>query len=223
MCAKVSYGIANMFSFTSRDRCMTKLKSLTIPKFGKTKKVSEKSAAVLVPLCQIEGVPSMLYTIRSTKLRTNSGQISFPGGKTDENENPVQTALRETMEEIGLCRDKIDVWGQGPTLPGRNYEMLITPVIGSVLDIKEEDLKINPAEVSEVFAVSVETLCDPKNHYHTQFRNGYILPVFVVERYKIWGITAYITHIFLSSILSRDVYSNEWLKKKVVIDNKNSL
>lgn len=216
MNSKISFGIEKMFSLASRERCMTKLKSLTIPKYGK---VPTASAAVLVPLCKVDDVPSLLYTVRSTNLKMNSGEISFPGGKTEKGETPIQTALRETNEEIGLTPDKIEVWGQAPAVPARNNIMMITPVISSILNLKQEDLKVNTQEVSEVFTVSIEMLCDPKNQYYTQFRNGFILPVFVLqEDYKIWGITAYITHAFLSSILSKDVYTNEWMKKKIVIE-----
>lgn len=216
MNSKSTFGIKNIFSPASRERCITRLKNITIPKFGKT---PTTKAAVLVPLCRIEDAPSLLYTVRSSSLRTNSGEISFPGGKTDKNETSIETALRETEEEIGLHQTKIDVWGEAPAVPGRNNKILITPVIGSILDLEHQDFHINTKEVAEVFSVPVERLCDPKNQYYTQFKNGFILPVFVVEQYKIWGITAFITHIFLNSILSTDVYRNDWMNKKIVIDN----
>lgn len=214
MSINVSFGIHNIFSLASRERCLSNLKKLAIPKFGK---LPTTTAAVLVPLCKVHDVPSILYTVRSSNLRTNSGEISFPGGKTDLDETPVQTALRETAEEIGLSSKKIEVWGQGPAVPGRNNKILITPVIGSVTNLTEADLKISIKEVAEVFTVPVEVLCDPKNQYYTQYQNGYVLPVFVAEQYKIWGITAYITHAFLSSILTKDVYRNDWMKKKIIL------
>lgn len=214
MSLNVSFGVHNIFSPASRERCMTNLKKLVIPKFGK---LPIATAAVLVPICKVQDVPSILYTVRSSNLRTNSGEISFPGGKTDLDETPVQTALRETFEEIGLSPKKIEVWGQGPAVPGRNNKILITPVIGSVSNLSDEDLSINIKEVAEVFTVPVEVLCDPNNQYHTQYQNGYVLPVFVAEQYKIWGMTAYITHAFLSSILTKDAYKNEWIKKKIIL------
>ncbi|KOB64623.1 Nucleoside diphosphate-linked moiety X motif 8 [Operophtera brumata] len=216
MSINVSFGIHNIFSLASRERCMTNLKKIGIPKF---RKLPTATAAVLVPLCNVQEVPSILYTVRSSNLRTNSGEISFPGGKTDLDETPVQTALRETVEEIGLNPKKIEVWGQGPAVPGRNNKILITPVIGSISNLSDEDFSINTKEVAEAFTVPVEVLCDPKNQYYTQYRNGYILPVFIAEQYKIWGITAYITHAFLSSILTSDVYRNDWQKRKVILQN----
>lgn len=214
MSGKVSFGIHNIFSLASRERCLTNMKRLTLPKFGK---VPAETAAVLVPLCNVDDVPSILYTVRSSELRSNSGEIAFPGGRSDPKETPIETALRETEEEIGLSPKKIDVWGAGPAVPGRHNKIMITPVIGSIANLSQEDLNINNKEVAEVFTVGVELLCNPKNQFHTQFRNGYILPVFVTEHYKIWGITAYITHAFLSSVLSREVYNNDWMKKKVIL------
>ncbi|CAG4982333.1 unnamed protein product [Colias eurytheme] len=175
------------------------------------------TAAVLVPMCRFKDDAALLYTVRSTNLRGHSGQISFPGGKTDKGETPVETALRETEEEIGISSSKIDVWGQGPAFPGRDNSIMVTPVVGCISNLNPEDLLINEKEVSEVFAVPIHVLCDPKNQYYTQFKNGYILPVFLAENYKIWGITAYITHVFLSCLLPKDVYRNEWMKKKIVI------
>ncbi|CAH1639306.1 unnamed protein product [Spodoptera littoralis] len=201
----------------ARERCMTNFKRLATPRYGK---VPSDAAAVLVPVCNVGEKPSILYTVRATNLRTNNGEVSFPGGPIPQNESPIQTAVRETFQEIGLRPDKIDVWGHGPPLPGRNNKIMITPVVGSIDTLAPEDLNINVGEVAEVFTVPIELLCEPKNQYYTQFSNGFVLPVFVVEEYKIWGITAFITHAFLNSVLTNDVYKNEWTKKKIVIDNQ---
>ncbi|XP_028029225.1 nucleoside diphosphate-linked moiety X motif 8-like [Bombyx mandarina] len=212
MCAKSPFSVNSIFCLTSRERCLMNLKRAKVPKFGST---PTATAAVLVPLCRVAEVPSLLYTVRSSNLRTNSGQISFPGGKTDKNETPIETALRETDEEIGLSAKEIDVWGHGPAVPGRNNKIMITPVIGTIFNFKPESLNINVKEVAEVFTVPIEMLCDTKNQHYTQFKNGFILPVFLAGGYKIWGITAYLTHMFLSSLMTKDVYRNEWMKKKI--------
>ncbi|XP_059048733.1 mitochondrial coenzyme A diphosphatase NUDT8-like [Achroia grisella] len=217
--AKINYCIENIFSQASRQHCISKLKEIRVPKYNKRGKAPEASAAVLVPLCRYDCVPSLLYTVRSSNLNSHSGQISFPGGKTDADETPTQTALRETKEEIGLSPDKIDVWGVGQGFPGRDNKILISPVIGCIQDLKQEDLIVNHKEVAEVFTVPIDILCNPENQFHTQFRNGFILPVFIANQYKIWGLTAYVTHMFLSSALSRDVYKNDWMKKKIELAN----
>lgn len=211
----MAFTIQNMFSIACRDRCMAKLRTLIpLPSHGKG---SSGTAAVLVPLCRVNGVPSLLYTVRSTNLRLNSGQVSFPGGKSERNETAVQTALREAKEEIGLVPEKMTIWGQGPAIPGHNSDFMITPVIAAIPDLKPTDLTININEVAEAFAVPIKHLCDPKNQFYTQYSNGYILPVFIAEDYKIWGITAYITHAFLTCSLSKNTYQNEWLRKKIDI------
>lgn len=213
----MAFSIQNIFSIACRDRCMAKLRTLIpLPSLGKG---SSGTAAVMVPLCRVNGVPSLLYTVRSTNMRVNSGQVSFPGGRSEGEETAVQTALREAKEELGLTSDKINIWGQGPPIPGHNTDFMITPVIGAIQDLKPTDLFININEVAEAFAVPIAHLCDPKNQFYTQFSDGYILPVFIAEDYKIWGITAYITHAFLTCTLSKNVYHNEWLRKKIDIQN----
>jgi nudix motif 8 len=210
-----TFTIQNIFSLACRDRCMSRLRTLIpLPTHGKP---PNATAAVMVPLCRVNGIPSLLYTVRNSNLRMNTGQISFPGGKPESHETAVQTALREIREEIGLLPDKINVWGQGPAIPSRTNDLMITPVIGVIADLKPTDLNININEVAEAFTVPIQILCNPKNQYYTQFSNGYILPVFIAEDFKIWGITAYITHAFLSCALSQEVYQNEWLKKKIDI------
>ncbi|XP_041982280.1 nucleoside diphosphate-linked moiety X motif 8-like [Aricia agestis] len=220
--ASTAFKVQNIFSAASRERCLKNFKNIRVPTISKSN-IDLKSlptAAVLVPLCSIDSYSSLLYTVRSSNLKSHSGQISFPGGKTDKGETPIETALRETEEEIGLHRENVEVWGYGPSFPGRNNQIMITPVIGSIMDLKEEHLNININEVSVVFAVSLETLCNPKNQFYTQFQNGYILPVFMANGYKIWGLTAIITHVFLTTLLPKDVYSNDWSSKKIKLDKK---
>lgn len=213
-------GVQNLFSLASRERCISNLKKLRVP-YQLKNQVLKPNASVLVPMCSMDNVSSLLYTVRSSDLNSHAGQISFPGGKIEEGETAIQTAMRETQEEIGLSPTRIDVWGEGPVIPGRDQKYTIVPVVGTILDLKQEDLNINSKEVAEVFCVPIETLCDPKNQYYTQFRNGFILPVFVADEYKIWGITAYLTHAFLTCLLPKDLYRNEWTKKKIVLKDNS--
>ena len=79
--------------------------------------------ATFVPLCVFQGTPCMLFTLRSSNLYKHRGEISFPGGKSDPTDaNLIDTALRETEEEIGLPRSRIDVWTTLPAMPTRNKE-----------------------------------------------------------------------------------------------------
>ncbi|RZC41126.1 NUDIX domain containing protein [Asbolus verrucosus] len=186
----------------------------TVAKFAKMKSAItqphvpiKKNAAVLVPLCVVNEQVSLLYTLRAANLKSHRGQVSFPGGMEDSTDkNPEETALRETQEELGIEQDQIEIWGKGNILVSRGVTSVL-PVIGL---IKSEsvlkDLRINPSEVKEAFTVPLEVLCDRDQIRHTQFRTNYSLPVFVGGKKKIWGLTAVITHMFLKSLLPRDVY-----------------
>lgn len=208
------FSAEKIFSQKSRENCIANLNRLRLPKYGKL-----PTAAVLIPLCVINETVSLLYTLRSVQLRNHSGQISFPGGKCDEGETSVETAVRETHEEIGIEKDQITIWGTGPAVPGRDNSILITPVVGNV-DFRIENLKLNKDEVDKVFTVPLPALCDANNQFHTQFKNGLVLPVFIYEDCRIWGITAYITHTFLSCLLPRDLYNNKnGMKKKISLNS----
>lgn len=224
----ITHGIHNIFSTASRNRCLAHMKKIVVhnqfirPETGVENSLTQAaslmtskkpSAAVLVPLCDIQGVPAILYTLRAVNLRTSSGEISFPGGRAQTGETASQTAVRATREEIGLSGDKIDVWGHGPALPAQDG-VPITPVVASIHNLTDDDFFFKD-DVAQVFTVPVELLCDPMNQHYTLYKNGFVLPVFVVKQFKIWGATAYITHLFLNSILSPDVYSNNWMDKKM--------
>lgn len=144
---------------------------------------------------------SLLYTRRSRHLRSHSLQISFPGGKRDEEDTSfLDCALRETEEEIGLPRNRVQVWGESnPLLLPRTSA--IVPVIGVVKDFHMSELKLNSDEVEEAISIPLQSLLLPSAARHTQFRGGYSGPVFVVGEHRIWGITGYLTYVFLRCLL----------------------
>lgn len=159
-------------------------------------------AAVLVPLV-MRGELTLLLTQRATNLSTHSGQIAFPGGRTDDTDaDAVDTALREASEEIGLPRSHVEVLGSLPTyVTGTAY--IITPVVGLVTP--GFVLEPNPGEVADVFEVPLGYLMNPANHrrHEHQFegvtRQWLSMPYVehrpdvkaadLKERY-IWGATA---------------------------------
>lgn len=155
---------------------------------------SARPAAVLVPLIDRPGGMTVLLTQRTDHLTDHAGQISFPGGRTEpHDQDAVDTALRETEEEIGLARARIEVVGCLDTcMTGTGYR--VVPVVGLVATPFELDaLALDAFEVAEAFEVPLEFVLDPANHVRrTAVRRGdrrefYVLPY--EDRY-IWGATA---------------------------------
>lgn len=111
-----------------------------------------KNCSVLIPLVEIDGKLHILYEQRSSRLKTQPGDVCFPGGVMEPGETAIECAVRETEEEIGIKREKIRVIGQFDSIyEVRNITM--HTVIG-VIDEKELDhLDINPDEVAKVFTV----------------------------------------------------------------------
>lgn len=148
-------------------------------------------AAVLVPLVDRREGMTVLLTQRTDHLLNHAGQISFPGGRVEEQDiDPVETALRETEEEIGLHRRHVEIVGfldLYQTVTG----FLITPVVSFVKPPFE--LNPDPFEVAEVFEVPLDFVLDPRNHeyhskmYKNQERRFYVIPY---ENRYIWGATA---------------------------------
>ncbi|WP_334157510.1 CoA pyrophosphatase [Oryzomicrobium sp.] len=150
-----------------------------------------RPAAVLFPIVRHDAGPSVLLTQRTPHLSAHAGQISFPGGQVEpEDPTLLDTALRETEEEIGLPRSAVEVLGYLPeyfTVTG----FRITPVVG--LLTPPFDLVPDAREVDEVFEVPLAFLLDPANRQRHarewQGRQRYYYALPYGERY-IWGATA---------------------------------
>ena len=148
-------------------------------------------AAVLIPLVLKEEGLSVLLTQRTNHLRDHAGQISFPGGRMDpEDQSPNDTALRESQEEIGLDPKRVEIIGHLPQyLTVSGYS--VTPVVGLVQAPAEYVL--DEFEVADVFEVPLSFLLDPANHQVRLWqseqggRRFYSMPY---ENRFIWGATA---------------------------------
>ena len=150
-----------------------------------------RPAAVLVPIiARPEGL-TVLLTQRPETMPTHAGQIAFPGGKMDKSDaTPVDTALREAEEEVGLHRRHIDVLGFLDSYQtGTSFR--IVPVV-SIVD-PSFTLTIDRREVVDAFEVPFAFLMDGANHrrdqrqYNGVVRHFYAMPY--EDRY-IWGATA---------------------------------
>ncbi len=148
-------------------------------------------AAVLFPIVLREHEQTVLLTQRTAHLKDHAGQISFPGGRVEpDDRSPVDTALRETEEEVGLLRDRIDVLGYLPEYrTGTGFR--VTPVVALVQPPFE--LAPDPFEVAEVFEVPLGFLLNPENHQrHSIHHRGAMRNYFAMPYgdYFIWGATA---------------------------------
>lgn len=149
-------------------------------------------AAVLVPLVERDTGLHLLFTERAAALRHHAGQISFPGGRIETaDRDPLNAALREAEEEIGLAPDRVAVAGYLPTQLTVVSGFAITPVVGLIGgDFRPRP---DPVEVAAVFEVALDALLAPgaARHLPREFHGALIDSVeFHVAGRRIWGATA---------------------------------
>ena len=156
------------------------------------------AASVLVPLVEREGGITVLLTQRTAHLRDHAGQVSFPGGRAEsDDEDAVATALREAEEEVGLARRHIDVIGALPDYRTVTF-FDVTPVVALVRPPFE--LALDAHEVADAFEVPLVFLMTPANHQRHCFElDGHRREFLSMpwprtdgrgDAYFIWGATA---------------------------------
>ena len=151
-------------------------------------------AAVLLPIILREQ-PMVLLTERTKHLSTHSGQVAFPGGRSDpEDANPAATALREAWEEVGLEAHFVEVLGTLP-LYTTGSSFIVSPVVALVRP--DCVLRPNPHEVADVFEVPLAFLLNPAHHQRHALewqgvrREWFSMPYRVGDKnHYIWGATA---------------------------------
>tara|TARA_B100000686_G_C16506887_1_gene820034 strand:- start:186 stop:881 length:696 start_codon:yes stop_codon:yes gene_type:complete len=150
-----------------------------------------KRASVLIPILESEGETYLMLTRRSIEMRSHPGQVSFPGGKQDrDDECSMHTALRETNEEIGLPEKKVDVIGMLDQILSLHY-YLVTPYVGL---IPSDFVPIpNIEEIESVFKVPLSFFMKSDNHWSEEKKASpfpLIVHHFEYQGYDIWGLTA---------------------------------
>ncbi|CAB1098651.1 unnamed protein product [Ectocarpus sp. CCAP 1310/34] len=164
--------------------------------------LTEQRASVMVPLCNVDGVASVLFTKRSGNLRAYKNDVCFPGGKVDigQDQHIIQTAVREMGEEIGILESSVDVlgvlrcdWSEVASLIG----VAVTPVVGFLGNLSLEQIHPNPDEVSHCFTIPVRFLLQ-EDRWQV---NKYAAPAFVGGPYQIWGLTGYILRRLVNDVL----------------------
>lgn len=166
------------------------------------------SAGVLMLLFQKKEAIHLLLSRRTDSVEHHKGQISFPGGVRDHDDRTIiDTALRETEEEIGIRGPRIEVLGvlndfQTPS------GFCMTPVVGFIRSIPA--LRLNPQEVNEVFDVPLSFFLNSANERVEQRLRGTTMANVYFYRYgdyEIWGATAAIIRSFLIEL-------GRWMNEK---------
>ncbi|HEY2836187.1 MAG TPA: CoA pyrophosphatase [Rhizomicrobium sp.] len=161
-------------------------------------------AAVLLPII-LRPEPTILFTQRTANLARHSGQVSFPGGRSEASDlSPLETALRETREETGIDASFVSVAGYLPRYrTGTGFD--ISPVVGVLSE--GFTLVPDPNEVAEAFESPLSFFLDPSNRrretrvWGGRERSFY---VFTPEGRTIWGATAAILVDFASRLTGAD-------------------
>lgn len=182
-------------------------------------------ASVIIFLAEIDSEINVLFQMRSKKMRSQPGDISFPGGKIEEGEDPREAAIRETYEEIGLNKCDFEIVAPLNILT-THYNLLIHPYLGYIKDITK--IKISRDEVDHIFFVPLEYFIDNepliinsemvvkrnedfpyeringgKNY---KFKNGLYKSLFYkYNDYNIWGITAIMLNDFINDLKDKNV------------------
>jgi len=155
-------------------------------------------AAVLIPCFEKNNELYIVMTERSRNLPSHAGEVAFPGGKREnDDQSLVDTAIRESSEEINLNPQDVKIIGELNTLESR-FGLSVTPFVAEI----KADLILSPdpAEVEEIFTIPLSFF---KNNPEisskiTNYKGeSFDTPVFTYETHKIWGLTLAFTLNFL--------------------------
>lgn len=161
-------------------------------------------AAVLVPIIY-SAKPTLLFTVRSMHLRQHPGEVSFPGGMTEDADldNLEMTALRETQEEVGLLPSQFKVLGRLNSVQSISG-VIVSPIVAGTSNI--DGLNVNTDEVSKAFQVPLQFFLDNPAEYRLVERNAkqVRIPYYQLDGEYIWGLTAFITQQFVNRLHQRN-------------------
>lgn len=161
-----------------------------------------RKAGVLILLYQKNQELYISFIQRTVYNGPHSGQISFPGGKIEnEDKNIIHTALRESNEEIGIDPNLVEIYGQLTPLHIPVSNFIVYPIIGIYKSTPE--FVIDPLEVKKVIEVKLKDLLNPVNCTSKEFTYGdlsFIAPIYNPDNLTIWGATAMMLSEFLEIV-----------------------
>jgi 8-oxo-dGTP pyrophosphatase MutT (NUDIX family) len=150
-----------------------------------------RPAGVLIPVIERDAGLTVLLTQRAAALKHHAGQVAFPGGGMEAGDRTIlDTALRETHEEVGVRPEDVTVLGFLDTLPTVTG-FAVTPVVGCIAPGATID--VDPLEVELVFEVPLEFLLDRNNVMSAEREYmGRRVPIieYRYAEHRIWGATA---------------------------------
>lgn len=175
--------------------------------------------AVLIPLIERDGRWELIYEMRSKDLKSQPGEVSFPGGRMEDGETYRQAAIRETMEELNIKEENINIIGELDYLVSY-ANMEIHCFLGTISGVNVDKIMPNPSEVDHLFTVPLQHFLDiePKIYYldlKTMYNDEFpynLIPngrdyrfrksrrkiyFYEYNDYIIWGYTATMTKHFV--------------------------
>jgi|LGOV01.1.fsa_nt_gb 8-oxo-dGTP pyrophosphatase MutT (NUDIX family) len=184
--------------------------------------------SVFIPLIIVNNEIHLLFEKRALSLNSQPGEICFPGGKKEDGETPSYSSVRETMEELNIKQDKIEILNNlGYFFTPFNYK--INVFLGHLKDIEIDNIEFNKEEVDSIFTVPLKyfitqnteeykldlTMNIPSNFPFEKIINGkdysFKQGIYNVNFYEyngnvIWGITANILRVFLDNIKGSSIF-----------------
>lgn len=180
--------------------------------------------AVIIPLIKVDNELHVIFELRAKDMRTQPGEVSFPGGKLEEGESFQEAAIRETMEELNIGREKIEVIGELDYLISYS-NMRINSFLANISGVDVDKILPNPGEVDHLFTVPLKFFLENEpNGYYLDLETKYnkefpysLLPngkdykfrkkrrtiyIYEYDGYIIWGYTASMLKSFIDKIKS---------------------
>ncbi len=164
-----------------------------------------RRAAVLIPIFQKRNAYYILVTKRTEQVPHHKGQISFPGGSQESNEDLLATALREAYEEIGLQEKDVRILGELDDMCTLSSDFLISPFVGLIP--YPYPFRINYQEIAQVIEIPLTALTNPQNWTQEKSDKNDLSDLSYYFRYQdflIWGATARILRQLIDLICRGD-------------------
>ncbi len=182
--------------------------------------------SVLVPFVEKDGEPCLLFEVRARTMKSQPGEVCFPGGHVEKGESPEEAALRETFEEIGIGKEQVELIGPGDILYGYANYTLFT-YLGVVNFDDYRNACLAEEEVDEIFLVPLRRFVENPPEIYSEnvfteiddsfpyerigisgdypWRVGnWEIPIYEIDGRVIWGLTARITLSIANTLTGKD-------------------